>query len=137
MLLSSFVPRDSTPDIVDILPCRFDEVTLPALGAAFFQQGWLAQSMVYIHPSGTVALGDVGYVTEAGDFVVVDEVHHLLQAESGTLSWRERLMFDFSAKILEDTSAEMIISRSGKSYHRRRQGYFPVSLDLINRVTYF
>ena len=134
-MLSSFVPRGSTPDIVDILPCRFDEVTLPALGAAFFQQGWLAQSMVYIHPSGTVALGDVGYVTEAGDFVVVDEVHHLLQAESGTLSWRERLMFLWGA--VEATSAEMIISRSGKSYHRRRQGYFPVSLDLINRVTYF
>ena len=87
MFLSSSMSKDSSDDLVDILPYRFDEVTLPMLGAAFFQRGWLAPSWLNIHPSDRVALGDVGYVTEDGRLVFIDNVHHSLQAEFGTLSW--------------------------------------------------
>ena len=131
-LLSPFAFRDSSQDFVDILPCRFDEVTLPMLGAAFFERGWLAPSRLDIHPSDPVALGDVGYVTEAGEFVIVDNIHRSLQAEYGTLSWKGYLEFRSGGNELEDTSAEVIISRSEKSYQRRRQVHFPVSFDLIN-----
>ena len=138
MLLSPFAFRDSAQDqdFVDILPCRIDEVTLPMLGAAFFERGRLAPCFLDIHPSDTVALGDIGYVTEAGEFVVVDNVHHSLQAKSGTLSLKGHLRFRSCGKELEDTSGEMIVSWSGKSYQRRRQVHFPVSSDLSNQISY-
>ena len=136
MLLSPFASRDSTRDLVDILPRRFDEVTLPALGAVFFERGWLAPSGFRV-TSYTDTLGDVGYVTEAGEFVVVDNVHRSLQAESGTLSWKGDLQFYSGGKALKDTSAENIISPSGESYQRRRQVQFPGSFELVKQITYF
>ena len=134
MLLSPF--KNSTDGLVNILPCRFDEVTLPMLGAAFFEQGWLALRFLGIRPSDMVALGDVGYVTMEGEFVVVYNVHHSLQATSGTLSWSERLSFYSGGKCLEDTSAEIIVNRSRKSYQRRRRVHFPVPFHLINQIIY-
>ena len=84
MLCFSFEGRDYTEDLVDIFPCRCDEVTLPMLGAAFFERGRLAPSWLNIHPPHTVALGDIGYVPEAGGFVAVHNVHRAFQATSGT-----------------------------------------------------
>ena len=136
-LLSPSTSKDSTDDIVDILPSRFDELTLPMLGAAFFEQGWLAPRVLNIRPSDTVALGDVGYLTKDGEFVAVDNVHHSLQAESGPLSWKGHQIFHSGCKKLEDTSADIIVSQPGKSYRRRRQVCSPVSSDLINHITYF
>ena len=135
LLLSASASRDNTDDFVDMFPCRFDEVTLPMLGAASFQRGWLASTWFNVHPSDPVALGDIGYVTEDGGFVVVDNIHHYLQAEAGTLSWKAHMRFRSGDKFLENTSAEMIISQSGKSYPRRRHVHFPVSSDLINQIT--
>ena len=156
MFLSPSPSKYSTDDLGDILPCRFDEVTLPMLGAAFFEQGWLAPTRLDIHPSDPVALGDLGYVTEGGEFVIVDNIH---RAKSGILSWKgdqrfrnydEELEGTSAAEIIvsqsgnsapkfsscnkeyEDTSAAIIVSQSGESYHRRRQVHFPVSFDLIN-----
>ena len=137
MFLSPSTSKDSTDDLVDILPCRFEEVTLPMLGAAFFERGRLAPRCLDIRPSGIVALGDIGYWTDAGEFVVVDNVHHSLQAESGILSWNAHLSFYNGDEFLENTSADFIVSRSGTSYQRRRQVHFPVSFDLINQITYF
>ena len=136
MLLSPSMLRGSTDDFVDILPCRFDEVTLPMLGSAFFERDCLAPRSLHIRPSDTIALGDIGYWTDAGEFVVVDNVHHYLQAESEILSWSTHLRF-YSGDEFEDTSADVIVSQSGKSYQRRRQVHFPVSSDLINPITYF
>ena len=127
MLLSPSTPKDSTDDLVDILPCRIDEVTLPMLGAAFFERDWLAPRVLDIRPSDTIALGDIGYWTDAGEFVVVDNVHHSLQAKSGILSWNTHLRFFSNDKELENTSADIIVSQSGKSYERRRQVHFSVS----------
>ena len=127
MFLFASTSKDSTVDLVDILPCRFDEVTLPMLGATFFEQGWLAPRFLNLRPSDMVALGDIGYVTEAGEFVVVDNVHHSLQAGSGPLSWGGDQRFSSGDKKLENTSADMIVSQSRESYERRRQVYFPVS----------
>ena len=127
MFVFASTSKDSTVDLVNMLPCRFDEVTLPMLGATFFEQGWLAARFLDIRPSDTVALGDVGYVTEDGEFVVVDNVHHSLQAGSGALSWGGDQRFSSGDNELENTSAEMIVSQSGKSYERRRQVYFSVS----------
>ena len=135
MFLSPSTSKDSTDDLVDIFPCRFGEVTLPMLGAAFFERGWLALSWLDIHPSDTVALGDVGYVTEDGRFVAVDNVHRSLQANSGTLSWEGNQMFYNSGKFPDDTSADIIVSESRKSYQRRRHVHFQVSFDLINQIT--
>ena len=66
---------------------------------------------------------DIGYLTEAGKFVVVDNVHHRLRAKSGTLSWDGNLEFMSSEKSLEDTSGEDIVSERGNVYFRRRQVY--------------
>ena len=120
--------KDSTDDFVDILPCRFDEVTLPMLGAAFFESDWLAPRSLHIRTSDIIALGDIGYWIDAGEFVVIDNVHHSLQADSGTLSWEAHIRFRSGSKELGDTSADIIVSRSGKSYQRRRQVHFFQSL---------
>ena len=133
MLLSPF--EDSTQDLVSILTRHFDEVTLPMLGAAFFEQGWLSPRLLHIPPSNTVALGDVGYVTEAGEFVVVANVHPSLQAESGALSWKGHGELFSGGKVLDDTSAEIIVSQSEQSYQRRRQVHFLVYFYLINQIT--
>ena len=112
-----------TDDLVDILRCPYEEISLPMLGAALFERGLLRPRYVRIRPTGTIALGDVGYVTEAGDFVVVDNVHQHFQAESGPLSWSERLWVRSGYEYPEDTS-EVVESQSGKSYQRRRQVHF-------------
>ena len=116
-IINSFRFREPTDDIDDILSCPYDDITLPMLGAALFERGWS------IHPMDTLALGDIGYVTEACNFVVVDNVHHRLQAKSGTLSWDGRLKFMSGRESLEDTSAEDIVSERRNVYYRRRQVY--------------
>jgi hypothetical protein len=100
---------DSADNLVDILGCRHEEIELPMLGAAFFEQGVLASSVDSIAPIDVIALGDVVYVTEAGNFVVVENVHHYLQAKSGTLSPTGRLKFR-SGEDLGDTPTENIVS---------------------------
>ena len=114
---------ESTEDLVDILGCHHEEISLPMLGTALFERGLLAPRFLSIRPTGTIALGDVGYVTEDGDFVVVDNVHQHIQATSGALSWSERLWAGSGDKFLPDT-AEVIKCQSGKSYQRRRQVHF-------------
>ena len=120
MISESFRWGEPT-DIDDILPCRFDEITLPMLGLALFERGWVHPTHHLIHPIDTLALGDIGYLTEARRFVVVDNVHHRLQAKSGTLSWDGTL--GFMSGEIEDTSAEDIVSEKGNVYFRRRQVY--------------
>ena len=122
-ILESLHLGEPTDDIDDILSRPYDEVTLPMLGAALFERGWIRPSYCSIHPIDTLALGDIGYVTEARKFVVVDNMHHRLQAESGTLSWDGKLEFMSGRESLEDTSAEDIVSESGNVYYRRRQVY--------------
>ena len=123
MILESLEWGEPTDDIDDILSCPYDEVSLPMLGAALFERGWIQPSHHYIHPIDTLALGDIDYVTEARKFVVVDSVHHRLQAESGTLSWDGKLEFKSERESLEDTSAEDIVSERENVYYRRRQVY--------------
>ena len=122
-ILESLHLGEPTDDIDDILSCRYDEVTLPMLGAALFERGWIRPSHRSIHPIGPLALGDIGYVTEAGKFVVVDNVHHRLQAESGTLSWDGKLKFMSGRKYLDDAPVEDIVSERGNVCYRRRQVY--------------
>ena len=123
MIILSLCLGEPTDDIDDVLSCRYDEITLPMLGAALFERGWVCPIFRSIHPIETPALGDIGYVTEAGEFVAVDNMHHCLQAESGTLSWDGNLAFMSGGKSLEDTSAEDIVSERGNVYYRRRQVY--------------
>ena len=122
-ILESLHWGELTDDIDDILSRPYDEITLPMLGAAFFERGWIQPSYRFIHPIDTLALGDIGYVTEAGNFVVVDNVHHRLQAKSGTLSWDGNLEFTSGRKYLDDAPAEDIVSERGNVYYRRRQVY--------------
>ena len=124
---------ESTDGLVDILECPYEETSLPRLGAALFERGLLAPRVLRIRPTGTISLGDVGYVTEAGDFVVVDNVHQHMQAESGTLSWSEDLGVISGDHYLEDTS-EVVESQAGQSYQRRRQVHFSVCLRLIKNL---
>ena len=123
MISESFWWGEPTDDIDDILLCGYDEITLPMLGAALFERGWVHPSLHCIYPIDTLALGDIGYVTEAREFVVVDNVQHRLQAKSGTLSWDGTLEFISGGKCLKDTSAEDIVSEKGNVYFRRRQVY--------------
>ena len=122
---------ESPDDLVDILGCPYKETSLPRLGAALFERGLLPSRYIRIRPTGTIALGDVGYETEGGDFVVVDNVHRHMQAASGTLSWKEVLGVRSGSEYLEDTS-DVVESQSGKSYQRRRHVHFSVSLRLVN-----
>ena len=124
---------ESTDDLVDILGCPYEETSLPRLGAALFERGLLAPRILPIRPTGTIALGDVGYVTEAGDFVVVENVHQHMQATFGTLSWSEDLWVRSGDEDLGDTS-EVVESQSGKSYQRRRQVHFSVCSRLVNNL---
>ena len=82
---------ESTDDLVDIIGCPYKEIILPMLGVAFFELGLLERRFFGIRPTGTIALGDVGYETVASNFVVIDNVHENLQAIFGSLSWDEDL----------------------------------------------
>ena len=124
---------ESTDDLVDILECPYEEISLPMLGAALFERGLLRPRILPIRPTGTIALGDVGYVTEAGDFVVVDNVHQYMQAEPGTLSWSERLWARSGYEFLSDTS-EFVESQTRTCYQRRRQVHFSVCSRLIKNL---
>ena len=57
MILESLRLGEPT-DIDDILPCRYDEITLPMLGAALFERGWIRPGHRSIYPIDTLALGD-------------------------------------------------------------------------------
>ena len=120
-ILESLRLGEPTDDLEDILPCRYDEITLPMLGAALFERGWIHPNYRSIYPIDPLALGDIGYVTKAGKFVVVDNVFHRLQAKSGTLSWDGTLEFISGGKSLGDAPAEDIVSEGGNVYFRRRQ----------------
>ena len=124
---------ESTDDLVDILGCHHEEISLPMLGTALFERGLLRPRFLQIRPTGTIALGDVGYVTETSDFVVVDNVHQHMQATSGTLSWSEELLARSGYEFLRDTS-EVVESQSGESYQRRRQVHFSVCSRLIKNL---
>ena len=93
------------------------------LGAAFFERGWIRPILRSIHPIDKLALGDIGYITEAGNFVVVDNVHHRLQAESQPLFWDGKLEVISVGKYLDDAPAKDIVSERGNMYFRRRQVY--------------
>jgi hypothetical protein len=112
----------STEDLENILGCRYDEITLPMLGAAFLRRGWLKPRRCWIQPTDTVGLGDIGYVDDAGSFVFVDNVHDLygMEEESGTLLWEWHRRFQSGSHFLEDTPAEVICSQTGNAYERRR-----------------
>ena len=115
---------ESTDDLVDILGCPYEEITLPMLGVAFFELGLLSRRFFGIRPTGTIALGDVGYETVAGNFVVVDNVHENLQAMSGSLSWHEALRVTSGTEYLWPTSGEIVESQARTCYQRRRQVRF-------------
>jgi hypothetical protein len=121
MLCDSLSWMDSANNLVDILGCRHEEIKLPMLGAAFFERGLLASKWLYVSRIDRIALGDIGYVTEPRNFVVVDNVHQYLQAVSGTLSWTGCRRFTSGYEYLGDTPTENIVSQSGLSYQRRRQ----------------
>ena len=122
-----------TDELVDILGCPYEEASLPMLGAALFERGLLAPRFPRIRPTGTITLGDVVYVKDAGDFVVVDNVHQHMQAESGTLSWKEDMWVRSGYEYLEDTS-EVVESQSGKFSKRRRQVHLSVCSRLVNNL---
>jgi len=63
---------ENTEDLVNILQCRYDEITLPMLGAVFFKRGWLAPSITGTNPIDMVKLCDIGYCDKAGNIVFVD-----------------------------------------------------------------
>ena len=121
----------STDDLVDILGCPYEEITIPMLGVAFFQRGLLERRFFGILPTGTIALGDVGYETAAGNFVVVDNVHENLQAMSRSFSWHENLRVTSGTEYLWPTSGEIVESQAGTCYQRRRQARFSRCLRLL------
>jgi len=112
----------STEDLVNVLRCRYDEITLTMLGEAFLKRGWLTRRTCDIHPTDTVGLGDIVYVDDAGSFVFVDNVHdlHGMEEESGTVFQEWRLEFQSGDEDLNYISAEVIYSETGNAYDRRR-----------------
>ena len=133
MIMRSSGWMHSTEDLLNILRCRYDEITLPMLGEAFLKRGWLTWRSCWIQPTDRVGLGDIGYVDDAGSFVFVDNVHdlHGMEGQSGTLFWKWDLRFRSGDDVLEDTPAEIIFSQAGNAYQRRRQVHFPICLCLL------
>ena len=142
MLLMSIGWPRHTGDIDEILPYRHDDITLPILGAALFERGWVHSTELHVHATDALTLGDTGYVTE-GNFVVVDNVHHRLQGKSEPHvvvvdNVRHRLQGESQPLFwnggsgspetpsLNNIPVEEIISSGGHVYHRRRQVYSPV-----------
>jgi hypothetical protein len=134
MLCRSLSRMDSADNLLDILGCRNAKIELPMLGAAFFERGVLASSVDSIAPIDVIALGDIGYVTEARNFVVVDNVHQYLQAKFGTLDWTWRRWVRSGGEDIGDTPTENIVSQSGKCYQRRRQARLVLMLGYLNNL---
>ena len=120
MIMRSSQWMHSTEDLVNILGCQYDKITLPMFGVAFLKRGWLILRRRLICPTDTVGLGDIGYVDDAGSFVFVDNVHDLysVEGDSGTLFWESDLKFQSGHEDLEDTPAEVIYSQTGNTYER-------------------
>ena len=129
MLCRSLAWMQRTDDLVDVLGCPYAEINLSMLGAAMFERGLLAPRYLSIHLTGTIALGDVGYETDDGKFVVIENVHQDLQAAYGSLSWKERLWVRSGYQYFEDTAAE-VVGQVGNSYQRRRRVHFSLCLRL-------
>ena len=119
ILCRSLALKQSADDLVDVLKYGHEEVNLPMLGAVLFERGFLASRYLCIHPTRRITLGDIGYVTEVGTFVVADNIHQSLQAEYGSLSWSEGLLFVNGDEFLELTPVE-VVGQAGKSYQRRK-----------------
>ena len=71
--------------LVHILGCQYEEINLSMLGVAIFDRGWPRLAKVTIYSIDMIALRDIGHKTEPGDFVVVDNIYHYMQAFSGTV----------------------------------------------------
>ena len=142
MILKSFGWLRRTGDIDDILPYPHDDITLPILGAALFEWGWVHSTDLHVHATDALTLGDIGYVTDS-NFVVVDNIHHCLQGKSEPhvvvvdnvehrLQGESQPLFwnggsgSTGATSLKHIPVEEIISSREHVYHRRRQVYFPV-----------
>ena len=132
MLCHLLEELESTDDLVDILGCGHEETSLPMVGAALFDRGWLSPRYPRINPIGTLALGDIGYVIEDNGFVTVDNFHQSLQAGSGTLSWKESIGVQSGNKYFGDAAAEDVEIKPGTSYQKRRYVRFFVFLRLLN-----
>lgn len=106
-------------DLADVSGLSYKEIDLPKLGDALFEKRLLAPRHLNIHPTGPIALGDVGYVTKTDDFVVVDNFHESMRGDSGELSWGKRLEFLSGYGLLGDIPAEGVEGQAGQYYHRR------------------
>lgn len=63
-------------------------LNLSAFNSLLFDNGWLGESTDYFRGGPTIELGDVGYRTENGRFVVVTNIHTTLMSEnSNSLVW--------------------------------------------------
>jgi hypothetical protein len=71
LLCDSLSRMDNADNLVDILRCRHEE-ELPMLGGAFSERRLVS---LLSHSIDGIALGDICYETEPGNFVVVDNIH--------------------------------------------------------------
>ena len=72
------------PDLEQILGCPREEIDLTMLGDTFLEHGWLRTRSHLVKPTcHKVGLGDIGYMTEDDEFVIVDNVYNLIVSDPG------------------------------------------------------
>ena len=70
------------PDLEQILGCPRDKIDLTMLGDTFLEHGWLRPRSRQVKPTCyKVGLGDIGYMTEDDEFVIVDNVYNLIVSD--------------------------------------------------------
>ena len=70
------------PDLEQILGCPRNKIDLTMLGDTFLDHGWLRPRDRRVKPTCyKVGLGDIGYMTEDDEFVIVDNVYNLIVSD--------------------------------------------------------
>ena len=69
-------------DLEQILGCPREEIDLTMLGDIFLEYGWLRPRSHWVKPTCyKVGLGDIGYMTEDDEFVIVDNLYTLIVSD--------------------------------------------------------
>ena len=123
---------DVTPDLKEIFQCAYEDMDMHRLGIALFEQGVLSTRRRWVKRTyDTLGLGDIGYMTEHNNFVVIGNVFNLILSTYGRtpshcLDVSNTWDVDFylnhldeycSLEKLEDTER---LEYSGQSYWRQR-----------------
>jgi hypothetical protein len=109
---------DDHRTLEDVLPSDPEGMSLSAISSALFNCGWLGACWDTVQANGMIGLGDVGYVSEVGQFVTVATLHtFLISADGHTPAWKnERICpswWELSKSMLNRNYSGTFYNRQG------------------------